>query len=149
MRPARHGRSRGQALVEFSLILVPFLITLLGIADLGRGIYTNNGVAQAAREIARSTSVHLCDPANCTLGNSPQTLAVIATQKNLVPGLSAPAASISIVCTNVTDTPLIGSGCPSGQFVRVVVRVPFSVLTPLLNMVAPTTLNSSAHIEVP
>jgi hypothetical protein len=86
---------------------------------------------------------------NCTLGNSPQTLAVIATQKNLVPGLSAAAASITIVCTNVTDTPVIGAGCPSGDFIRVVVRVPFSVVTPLLNMVAPSTLTSSAHIEVP
>jgi hypothetical protein len=128
---------------------VPFLTALMGIADLGRGIYTNNGVAQAAREIARATSVHQCAPGNCTLGNSPETLAVIATQKNLVPGLSAATASIAIVCTNVTDTPLIGSGCPSGQFIRVVVRVPFSVLTPFLNMVAPTTLTSSAHIEVP
>ncbi len=43
-------RDRGQALVEFSLILIPFLWILMGIVDLGRGIYIYNGVNQAARE---------------------------------------------------------------------------------------------------
>ena len=55
MRPTRRnhvpGRERegGQALVEFSLALIPFLFMLMGVVDLGRGIYTSNGVAQAAR----------------------------------------------------------------------------------------------------
>ena len=57
----RRGRDRGQSLVEFSLVLIPFLLILMGIIDLGRGIYTYNGVAQAARELARVTSVHTCD----------------------------------------------------------------------------------------
>ena len=51
-------RDRGQALVEFSLLLIPFLWILMGIVDLGRGIYIYNGVNQAARELARVTSVH-------------------------------------------------------------------------------------------
>ena len=63
------NRERGQALVEFSLILIPFLWILMGIVDLGRGIYTYNGVNQAARELARVTSVHLCGTSgSCTVG---------------------------------------------------------------------------------
>ncbi len=47
----------------------------MGIVDLGRGIYIYNGVNQAARELARVTSVHLCDvnAATCTIGTSPET----------------------------------------------------------------------------
>jgi Flp pilus assembly protein TadG len=145
---SRHS-SPGQALVEFSLVLVPFLVILMGITDLGRGIYMNNGVAEAAREIARTTSVHPCNPASCTLGNSAETLATIQTQQNLVPGLSGPGAVIAIQCTTITDGPISNATCRAGSFVRVTVSVPFRVVTPLLNMVAPATLTSSSHIQLP
>src|SRR5437762_1642468 len=98
------SRSSGQGLVEFALIVVPFLAILMGIVDLGRGIYMYNGVAQAAREIARAASVHPCanpTPGNCVLGTSPETQAVISTQKNVIPGLSGPGASITIQCTDI------------------------------------------------
>jgi hypothetical protein len=144
-------RPRGQALVEFSLILVPFLLILMGILDLGRGIYMNNGVNQAAREIARTTAVHLCDPGSCTLGNSPETRATIDTQKGLIPGLGSPASSITFACTDVNDAPAPPSTfvCKGTYFVKVTVSVPFTVLTPILSMVAPSTLQSTAHIQVP
>jgi Flp pilus assembly protein TadG len=151
----RSRRRRGQALVEFSLALIPFLLILMGIADLGRGIYMSNGVSEAAREIARTTAVHLCDTSGtCTLGNSSQTLATINTQKNLVPGLADPSSSISFACTDVEDVTISTTTCSTGtnaspHFVKVTVSVPFSALTPVLSMVAPSTLVSSAHIQVP
>ena len=149
LRAARDRPSAGQGLVEFSLILIPFLLILLGIADLGRGVYTNNGVAEAAREIARVTSVHPCNPSSCTLGNSSETLATINTQRNLVPGLGGPGSSITIQCTSINDASLDNGDCRRGSFVRVVVQVPFRVVTPLLNMVAPSTLTSSSHVQLP
>jgi Flp pilus assembly protein TadG len=145
----RRRGERGQGLVEFSLVLVPFLLLLLAITDLGRGVYANNGVAEAAREIARTTSVHPCNPSSCTLGNSAQTLATIATQRGLVPGLGGPGSVISFQCTDMTDTALSNSACRSGSFVRVTVTVPFHVVTPLLGMVAPATLTSSSHVQLP
>jgi Flp pilus assembly protein TadG len=153
----RRHRGRGQALVEFSLALIPFLLILMGIVDLGRGVYMSSGVNEAAREIARTTAVHLCDTTTCTLtlGNSNQTLATINTQKGLIPGLSDPAASITFACTSIDDStytppdPGTSSVCPSGQFVKVTVSVPYAALTPILSMVAPSTLVSTAHIQVP
>ena len=147
-RSPRHS-SRGQALVEFSLVLLPFLVILMGITDLGRGVYMNNAVAEAAREIARTTSVHPCNPGSCTLGSSVETLSTIEAQKNLVPGLTGPGAAITIQCTTITDAPLSNAACRSGSFVRVTVSVPFRVVTPLLSMVAPATLTSSSHIQLP
>jgi len=149
-RPARHRRTgRGQALVEFSLALIPFLLIVMGIFDLGRAIYMSNGINEAAREIARTTAVHLCQPGSCTLGNSAETAATVNTQKNLVPGLGGPSSSITFTCTDVSDATLSTTDCHGYEFVKVTVSVPYAALTPVLSMVAPTTLSASAHVEVP
>jgi Flp pilus assembly protein TadG len=150
MTRTRRCRRNGQALVEFSLALIPFLLILMGIADLGRGIYMSNGVNQAAREIARTTALHVCATSGtCTLGNSPETQATIDTQKNLVPGLADASSSITFTCTNVVDATISTTSCEGGDYVKVTVSVPYSALTPVLSMVAPTTLVASAHIQVP
>lgn len=51
-------QSRGQGLVEFSLVIPLFLLMLFGIIDLGRVIWANDVLANAAREGARYASVH-------------------------------------------------------------------------------------------
>jgi Flp pilus assembly protein TadG len=154
-RTRRWRGRRGQGLVEFSLAVIPFLVIFMGIADLGRGIYMNSGASQAAREIARATAVHRCDTSSCTLGNSPETLAAIATQRRLVPNLIP--SSITITCTTITDAAVAStsdSPCnPSNDaptvFIKVTVSVQYSALTPVLSMVAPKTLTATAHVEVP
>lgn len=154
-RLGRSHRRRGQAMVEFSLAIVPFLLIFMGIADLGRGIYMNSGASQAAREIARVTAVHPCDTSSCTLGNSPETLAAIATQQRLIPNLIP--GSITITCADITDAPVTSTSTrpcdPTNAtptvFIKVSVSVQYSALTPLLSMVAPKTLTSTAHVEVP
>jgi Flp pilus assembly protein TadG len=146
---SKRKRAHGQALVEFSLALIPFLLILMGIIDLGRGIYMSSGVTQAAREIARTTAVHPCNTGSCTLGNSAETQATIAAQRGLVPGLGGPASTITFVCTNISDVVESGTTCPPGKFIRITVSVPYAALTPVLSMVAPTTLVSTAHVEVP
>lgn len=144
-----HRPDRGQALVEFSLVLIPFLFLLMGIADLGRGIYTNNAVSEAAREIARVTSVHPCTGTPCTLGNSPETQAVIGAQKQLVPGLAGPTAILTIQCVDVADSDLSNTDCRPGSYVQVKASVPFEVVTPLLSFIGPLTLSSTSHIQIP
>ncbi len=78
-----HRRDSGQALVEFSLAIMVFLVMVLALFDLGRGVYMYNGVSEAAREIARVTAVH----PGVTLGASTETADRIAVQRALVPGL--------------------------------------------------------------
>lgn len=119
--------SQGQALVEFSFALIVFLSLLMGIFDLGRGIYLFNGVSQAAREVARVTTVHRgsgCPPA-CT---SPETVAVIGVQKALVPLLQDPTFS----CVDEAGVPKANAGCAPGDGLRVTAFAPYTALTPLL-----------------
>jgi TadE-like protein len=54
----RPERSRGQGLVEFALVLPVFMVILISMVDLGRAIWANNSVANAAREAARFAAVH-------------------------------------------------------------------------------------------
>jgi hypothetical protein len=125
----RHDR--GQALVEFSLALCVFLMLLFGVVDLGRGIYQFNGVSQAAREIARVTSVHrgaACPP-TCT---SPETAAVIGVQKNLIPGLGNP---IFRCVDEAGALKPIDDGCAPGDGVRVTAYASYTALMPLLGLV--------------
>jgi Flp pilus assembly protein TadG len=49
----RHPDERGQALVEFALILPILVLLLVGLFDFGRAIYAFNTINQAAREAAR------------------------------------------------------------------------------------------------
>jgi Flp pilus assembly protein TadG len=144
--PNRRERSRGQSLVEFSLALIPFLFLLMGVIDLGRGIYTNNGVAQAAREIARTAAVHQC-VGPCTSATwTTETVATINTQKRLVPGLAT--SGITIDCVDVANTVVTvkaNESCPPDDYVRVRTSATFRLITPFLPVRNPFTVSSVAH----
>lgn len=47
--PKRRRRSRGQALVEFAVILPVFMLMLLGMIDFGAGLFTYMSVINGAR----------------------------------------------------------------------------------------------------
>ena len=137
LTPAR-GEA-GQALVEFSLAIVVFLVLLMGIVDVGRGIYAYNGVSQAAREIARVASVH----PGSTLGSSAEIAGVVATQQRLVPGLTAPAFNcVDIAGAAVTDT------CGRGDWVRVQISAPWTPATPLLGLTGTWNLASTTTMKI-
>ncbi len=55
-------REFGQALVEFALVCPLLVLLLMGMFDLGRGVYAYNVVASAAREGARLGVVKPNDP---------------------------------------------------------------------------------------
>jgi hypothetical protein len=75
----RCRRTRGQALVEFSLVLPVFLALLFGMVDLGRVIWANVSLANAAREAARYAIVHGGSTSNlCPVGPPPPTLTIPA-----------------------------------------------------------------------
>jgi hypothetical protein len=139
-------RDRGQALVEFALVLPIFLMLLMGVFDLGRGIYMYNGVAQAAREIARVTSVYPCAGTPCTLGNTTQTAAVIQTQKGLIPNLGSPTFS----CVDIDGGPVPkpGPSCLAGEQVKVVIIAPYSPVTPLLSLIGTWNMQSTSTVSV-
>lgn len=55
--------ARGQALVEFALVIPIVLLLMLGLFDLGRVVFINNSLSDGARHGARHASV---DPRSAT-----------------------------------------------------------------------------------
>jgi Flp pilus assembly protein TadG len=137
----RLGDERGQSITEMALVLIPFLLVLFGILDLGRGIYAYNSVAEAARELARVTSVHAGDP----LGGSAETAAVLATQYALIPGLEVPV----FTCVDITGVAADDDPCLPGNRVRVTVSAPFQPVTPLLLALGTMTMESASSVQIP
>lgn len=136
-RPSHRGS--GQALVEFSLAITVFLTLVMGVVDLGRAVYQYNGGAEAARELARVTSVHPGSP----LGSSTETQSVLRTQRGLIPGFGTPEyACIDIAGATVTRP------CAAGDWIRVTALSTFTPVTPLATFLGQIVLTSSASARL-
>jgi|tagenome__1003787_1003787.scaffolds.fasta_scaffold20961429_3 hypothetical protein len=129
----------GQATVEFALSVLLFLTMLCGVFDLGRGVYTNNALSEAAREVARVTSVHPGTP----LGSSAETSAAINGQRGLVPNLRTPSYS----CVDIDGSAVSGT-CYPGYWVKVTIRASWSPVTPLLALAGSFDFAASSSIQI-
>ena len=142
MTIARRHRFRGQAVVEFALVVPLLMMFVFGIIDLGRAIYTYNGVSQAAREIARATSIHPGSP----LGSSAEARAAVALQKSLVPGMTNPIFH----CYDLTNQPVPGDGsggCAPPNVVKVEVHAPYTPIASL-GLIGPIDIQSVSSNQV-
>ena len=133
LRRPSTAKPSGQALVEFALALPVFLLMLVAVFDFGRGVYTFNGLSEAAREIARVTSVY----PGLVLGASAQTAERVAIQQGHTPGMGTPAYE----CVKVDGSASLDNPCTTGDYVRVTVT---SVYTPLTLMGFGGSINLSA-----
>jgi Flp pilus assembly protein TadG len=61
MKKIFYKKKNGQTLVEWALVLPVLLLMILGVMDLGRAVYYNSVVYNAAREGARYGIIHPCD----------------------------------------------------------------------------------------
>jgi hypothetical protein len=57
----RDSDPRGQALVEFALVIVVVILLMVGILDFGRVVFASNNMSHAAREATRQASVSPLD----------------------------------------------------------------------------------------
>lgn len=149
------SKRQGQALVEFSLTIVIFLVMLMGIFDLGRAIFMYNGVSEAAREIARRAAVWPYEgvASSTQLGASSYVRDTIATQRQLVPGMQnlSPGAP-DFECVDISGNISANSVCGRGDFrdyVRVTVSATYQPITPLLGLNGPITLEATSTVSFP
>jgi Flp pilus assembly protein TadG len=141
-RSTKRGE-HGQALVELALALPIFLVLLLGVFSLGVGVYTWNGLSEASREIARTSSVY---PA-VILGASTETRRTVASQLTLVPGMADPPPA-NFTCVDIAGVPVAHVPCTSGDFVQVTVTATYYPVA-LLRIGGQITMSSTSSAQIP
>ena len=104
----QYATQRGQSMVEFSLLLLPFLLVTIGIIEIGRAWSVKQAVTNAAREGARILLLpygptQACPDVDCSTAESLQTAAVNATRSFLTnAGVSAEAPLTQITLIRQT-----------------------------------------------
>ena len=91
-RPQR--RTGGQTLVEFALILPVFILLLFGVLDVGRYVYMNSVLSQAAREGARVAAAE-AEWIGKTVSDDPSCVASPASITNANPGAHVCPATVT------------------------------------------------------
>ena len=155
-RPWGSGKSRGQALTEFALVIPLFLLILFAIVDMARFVYSSNALNEVAREAARQGTVGR-RPVDCNgLGRVDCVKALV---QNRVTAVSVASGNISVVCYRVPNdgTPPsdgaqsdnCGSTWHGGDLVRVTISTPFSLVTPFVGQfLAPTVGGTATWVTV-
>ena len=146
VRRRRTTGQDGQALVEFSLALIPFLLLLMAVFDFGRAIYIYNGVSQAAREVARAASVH-AQPGTNPVGYSTEAQATIDTQEALVPGLMVDEP-MCVASVEADDSSADPQPCAENEFVVVTAHSTYTPVS-LLGFLGTIQIESKARIQMP
>jgi len=165
-RHRRAGRGRGQTLVEFALVLPVFLLMLFGLIDMGRFVYLNSTLSQAAREGARVAAVEASwtgsTDATCGATAGPVCPATVAALRadvlNGANRMMAPFGAIASTdlytsCDQTTSpTPVTSQTCTyrtSSGLASVRVVVVFRPITPVISSLFPSiTTQASASMVI-
>jgi Flp pilus assembly protein TadG len=165
--PVRPRRDAGQALVEFSMVIIVFGIAFFGFIDGVRLVYLNSTLSQAAREGARLASVEASwvgstDSSCATTGGPvcPATVdalkaqVVTAANRMTVPFGTITNANVFLSCdaTSPPSGTWAASSCTTrdpGSLVSVRVTYSFSAITPVLGQIlGPVVLSGSATMAI-
>lgn len=161
------GRDRGQALVEFALVLPILAALIFGLLDVGRVVWAQDSISNAAREGARFAIVHGGSPATpCPVG-PPSASANIPTASGSCPYPSPSRQSVKDAARNaaiaaggsVTVDVCYGTGCSGntdttgatnarGMIVTVHVNSTMTLLLPALLGLGGFTLTGSSTMLV-
>jgi Flp pilus assembly protein TadG len=156
--------SRGQALVEFALIVPIFILLLIGVFDVGRLVFASNDASHAARDAARFASVSPvdCDSIFYVVQHQSQLGAGVSVTVTYraAPSFSSQNPGWSNVCpaynpaTPYDNDPATGTMSATatkiGGEIRVSVSNPLSLATPVISTLlgGAITVNGSSTMNV-
>lgn len=128
--------ARGQALLEFALVLPVLLVALLGLIDVGRLVFTYNSVSEAARTGARVAIVNQIQADICEVGASRAV------------GLGLPTGCVGSTAIGVTVAQ--GTGCSPMKLnclMSVTAKYDFVAITPVIGQF-PIRVASTSTVPV-
>ena len=145
----RRDERRGQALVEFALIVPIFILLMVGVFDFGRAVYAYNTISNAARQGARlaivdQTIPHIQDRA----ASSAVSLGIDPTDVTVdFRSMSTPGTPAS--CTGAVAGDDNNLGSIVFCIAVVTVGYEYDAATPLIsNLVGPISLEGESQFKV-
>jgi Flp pilus assembly protein TadG len=156
------NRSRGQALLEFALVLPIFLLIVFGIIDIGRYVYLTNAFNEGAREGARYGSVEQWQydcPASVPVASQTRFACTAAVALGRVAGAPAYVSTPTVTCYSKGDdatSAVSSAACRAGYMLQVTVSTPtspanqqFHFLTPVIGqLLGSPTISGQASVVV-
>ena len=125
-------------MVEFALILPIFVLLLIGLFDLGRVVFINNSVSEAAREGARWGAVQ-----NRSVDSAGRDT-IAQHVLDVLDGVPAP--SVTVTCVRNGSTVSL---CSSNDVLVVSVTTPVPLVTPMLDrLIGVPTIASTSKVTV-
>ena len=144
MRRFRRRQQRGQALVEFAIIMPVLVLAVLGLLDLGRGIYTYNTLAQSARQASRTAIVNQVEATvKAAAISTGATLGLTSTNVDVC---FKTATSSQTSCSSGSDN-CTSSVRSIGCLAIVRTHVSYAPMTPVIALLFSTINLSSTSIE--
>jgi PKD repeat protein len=145
---AVRGRTRGQAMVEFALLVPLFALFIVFAIDFGRAFFSYVQITNAAREAANLGATQLEGPID-----DAEILAKAQSETNVQEQGGEGAISVDTVCRNPAGTVIACSaatgGSGAGNTVTVTVSEPFTFITPLVgSIIGDFTMRTSATATV-
>ncbi len=119
----KRERGRGQALVEFAIILPVFFLVVAGMFDFGLGIYSDLTLVNAAREGAR---LGVIDPGN--------TSAIENRVREMAGNLDSSKLKVTVACERQSGSTFTACSSPMwlpGDATKVTVDYKYSVFFPV------------------
>ena len=137
------ANERGATIVEFALTFTLFIMIILGLLELGRGMWVYSTVAHGARQGGRFSIVHGTE--------GPTTLSEILEKvKKSCIGLERDNIRVSVVWNPDSDTPKLNpANAQRGDIVEVTVSYPLRLVTSPIILAGNTlTLSSRSRMVV-
>jgi len=123
MKNLRCREVRGQALVEFALIIPIFLLLVLGLFDMGRAVFYHSTIQNASREAVR---VGIVDQTVATIEQE-----AVDTASGVMP-ITAADVSVQFLAPDLTSTGTCPATPDIGCIVQVTVDHTFIPATPFI-----------------
>lgn len=153
MRSFGHSRGRGQAMVEFALVLPIFLLLLFGMIDFARYVYSDNALSEVARESARQGTVAL-RPADCN--GLTRVVCVQTLAKNRLTAVAIDLGDVQVVCQRLSssgalpaskDTDNCGTTWRANDIVRVKITRNLGLITPVVSQfIGPAPMSGESQV---
>lgn len=160
MRGEKRDRRKGSVLLEFTLVGIPILFTMISLFEMTRGMWLYQTMAYAVREATRYATVHgsgCASPNTCqvTIGQITRVL------KTAGPGVDPSAVTVTFTtadgsATSGTMASLLASSTvwppaganATGQNVKISVRYPFQSILSMFWPGAGRAVNDSKTFQL-